>query len=169
MSVDLREVLRRNLHPEYNTIPLADALTAVDGLLQERDRLSAQLAELNQAITWETTCLNCSSLLARSYADYCRADALADAVLTVANQLSQAGAHDAAEQLGAAIDRHQETADEKHFYLSTACQHGLHGQCRVTCKYGPDEVCACPVCQHELPVLDTVEPLPSDRNAGGAP
>jgi hypothetical protein len=165
VTEDLREVLRRNLHPEYNTVPLADAVTAVDGLLRERDQLRRQLAELNQAITWETSCLNCSSLLTRSYADYCRTDVLVEAVQAIASQLSQAGVHDAAEQLGAAIDAYREAADGAHFYLSTACQHGLHGQCRVTCKYGPDEVCACPVCRHEPPVLDKATPLPAQATA----
>lgn len=36
-------------------------------LLAEIDRLTAALAELNNAITWDTTCLHCSSLLDASY------------------------------------------------------------------------------------------------------
>lgn len=29
------------------------------------------------------------------------------------------------------------TLKEKHAYLSTACHHGEHGKCRVSCKYCP--------------------------------
>lgn len=30
-----------------------------------------------------------------------------------------------------------------HLYVSTACQHGLHGHCRERCKYC-DALCLCP-------------------------
>lgn len=33
-----------------------------------------------------------------------------------------------------------------HDYVSTACHHGLHEQCRLTCKFCPTD-CGCP-CHH---------------------
>ena len=40
----------------------------------ERDEWKARYAELNGALCWDTTCLNCANLLDKSYADYARAD-----------------------------------------------------------------------------------------------
>jgi hypothetical protein len=34
-----------------------------------------------------------------------------------------------------------------HHYLSTACQHGLHDQCRKACKFC-GALCACEGCKH---------------------
>lgn len=105
-------------------------ITRLEGKLQTAEM---QLAELNNAITWETTCLKCSRLLSRSYDDYCRAEALTEVVLAVANELTQSGVHDAAGRLSDALDRYQETAsaapefplpirpDGTHYYVSTGC------------------------------------------------
>lgn len=38
MPDNFAETVRRNLHPEYNSLPLAEALIAVDKVLAERDR-----------------------------------------------------------------------------------------------------------------------------------
>jgi hypothetical protein len=40
----------------------------------ELRRLRAEVAEYRQAITWDTTCLNCSSLLDANYQLYVRAE-----------------------------------------------------------------------------------------------
>lgn len=99
--------------PMPDTAATAAVSEALSNAVKAEFKLKQQLAELNHAITWETTCLNCSRLLIRSYEDYCRADALAAAVLVVANELTQSGVHDAAGQLGDALDRYQETAGER--------------------------------------------------------
>lgn len=36
---------------------------------------------------------------------------------------------------------------EIHSYVSTACHHGLHERCRITCKFC-EAVCRCAVCKH---------------------
>jgi hypothetical protein len=41
-------------------------------------------------------------------------------------------------------------ADPPHLYVSTACQHGEHGQCRRTCKFCP-AFCRCECHGKELP------------------
>ena len=41
---------------------------------QERDEFKRLYDELNGALCWGTTCLNCASLLDKSYADYIRAE-----------------------------------------------------------------------------------------------
>lgn len=43
-------------------------------LIAERDDFKKKLLELEGALCWDTTCLNCASLLDKSYADYVRAD-----------------------------------------------------------------------------------------------
>lgn len=40
----------------------------------EEEKLRATIAEYEGAINWGTSCLNCSSVLDRSYAEYVRAD-----------------------------------------------------------------------------------------------
>lgn len=55
---------------------------------------------------------------------------------------------DAASELAEAVLR--ELGGGTHFYVSTACQHGLHARCRLTCKFCTVP-CACP-CGH--PVLE---------------
>jgi len=40
----------------------------------EIEWLRAALSELENSLTWHTTCLNCASLLDRSYDDYVRAE-----------------------------------------------------------------------------------------------
>jgi hypothetical protein len=135
-------------YPDHVAIArkLLDQQGEINALTERAEKAEGELAELNHAITWETTCLNCSRLLTRSYEDYCRADTLAAAVLAVSNELTQSGSHDAAGRLGDALDRHQETAgnapafplairpDGTHAYTSTYCAHGDHGACRLTCK-----------------------------------
>lgn len=41
-----------------------------------------------------------------------------------------------------------------HDYLSTACMHGVHGECRKNCRYCGED-CQCPCHPHE----------PSDRHS----
>jgi hypothetical protein len=43
-------------------------------LRREYDALEARIAEYENAITWDTTCLNCSQLLDRSIFDHERAE-----------------------------------------------------------------------------------------------
>lgn len=38
----------------------------------ERDEYKARYAELNNALTWDTTCLNCSNLMDKNYEQYVR-------------------------------------------------------------------------------------------------
>ena len=40
------------------------------------------------------------------------------------------------------------TLARKLHYLSTYCLHGLHDQCRITCKHCP-EMCWCLICDHK--------------------
>lgn len=40
-----------------------------------------------------------------------------------------------------------------HAYVSTACQHGLHDKCRLTCKYCGDP-CVCSGCDHTQPATE---------------
>ena len=51
-------------------------------------------------------------------------------------------------------DQQPGPATEAHNYVSTACEHGLHEQCRRTCKFCPAE-CLCPYCDH--PVLEKTD------------
>src|SRR5258708_1567246 len=39
--------------------------------------------------------------------------------------------------------------NQQHHYVSTACQHGLHGQCRERCKFC-DAKCQCTQCSHSV-------------------
>ena len=41
-------------------------------------------------------------------------------------------------------------ATSEHFYVSTACLHELHGQCRQRCKFC-DEPCHCPCHEGQRP------------------
>jgi hypothetical protein len=150
VSVDLREVLRRNLHPEYNTIPLADALTAVDELLQERDQARGERDRLLARGDFLREML---ALLSVSYVP-------TDQVLRWL---------DRPEPPSAALLKQAEfplpiRADGTHWYLSTGCLHGDevlpdgrtgHEYCQgetghcgtkapAQCKFCPDEPCQCP-------------------------
>ena len=42
---------------------------------------------------------------------------------------------------------------EVHNYVSTACQHSRHAECRVTCKFCPAN-CACHDCEHSVLEVD---------------
>ncbi len=53
---------------------IAHARTDVDVLLQELDRLQARLAELNNALNWDTACLRCSATLDACYRETVRAE-----------------------------------------------------------------------------------------------
>ncbi len=46
----------------------------------------------------------------------------------------------------------------EHYYLSTACLHGEHPQCRATCKFCPAE-CICP-CHTQTHVFAWANPEP---------
>jgi len=43
-------------------------------LRAENVQLKAELADYRDGISWDTTCLNCASLLSRNYQDYVRAE-----------------------------------------------------------------------------------------------
>ena len=45
-------------------------------------------------------------------------------------------------------NRRMYTLARKLHYLSTYCLHGLHDQCRITCKHCP-EMCWCLICDHK--------------------
>lgn len=49
---------------------------------------------------------------------------------------------------------------ERHHYISTACQHGLHGQCRERCKFC-DAKCQCTQCSHSA--LAQPGPSPNEK------
>jgi hypothetical protein len=57
----------------------------------ERDRLAARVAELENAITWETTCLNCARILDSCYTETVRAEKAEAAVQRVREWLDQWG------------------------------------------------------------------------------
>jgi hypothetical protein len=57
--------------------------------------------------------------------------------------------------------------DGQHRYISTACAHGRHDQCRLRCKYCGTE-CACPGCTHPTSdpgsILDQLAAVTAERD-----
>lgn len=56
--------------------------------------------------------------------------------------------------------------EDRHGYMSTYCQHGLHGDCKLTCKCcGAQCACNCqhtPIFSEPLPVMPSVDDEPDD-------
>lgn len=69
----------------------------------ERDKLRSQLAELNNAINWHTSCLNCSSLMDTNYAQYCELERVKP-VLDALGRWRDTTEHAATEALAYAYD-----------------------------------------------------------------
>lgn len=61
------------------------------GMVRRAEKAEAALAELNSAICWDTTCLNCASLLNASYGEYVRAEKAAEHLAAAHRLLAHQG------------------------------------------------------------------------------
>ena len=75
MIVDIAEHLRflASGRPDISQV-LIQAAEKIDGQQAAIERFQHEIQKLNNAITWDTSCLNCSSLLDASYAETVRAE-----------------------------------------------------------------------------------------------
>lgn len=73
----IQEVITGLLHPEFGTewrAPDGVIHQAVQQIQAEADALRARVRDYENAITWNVTCLNCSSLLDSGYRETARAE-----------------------------------------------------------------------------------------------
>ena len=71
-----------------NNLKIDSMLDHIHKLTRERDAALDSLAELNSSIAWETTCLNCASLMDENYQEYMRAEKAEDEIKNLRAELA---------------------------------------------------------------------------------